>query len=345
MPFICSLLLLPFLFLTQGAEHRWKADPDVSKCSGTSIFGPLSEAYARFEPSDSTYDAHRKLLFVASDSGDVAAVEFNGAINQTWRIVDIADNDHLDLEGISMIPSRPDFIYLGVEHPAMILEFSLTSNKTTRQWDIDAEFSIIQTSLRGKRKPNSGLESLVWFPSDGKDPESELFLVGDQLTGSILVFSVPIYSFKNTSPTLISSFSPPGQLEDLSAMQIYKNELWLLFDKPRFLVSTPIDALNALIRPKVPLMPINASTIQPLKSTTDTTVLHFSTKDHKGHESLSFVEIDGFNTYVFLGIDQAKKKGDRKDLVRWEYANFRECFLSNTDTLSHYKSRENDDEL
>ncbi|KAH9248018.1 hypothetical protein BASA81_014356 [Batrachochytrium salamandrivorans] len=110
-----------------------------------------------------------------------------------------------DLEGVAFIPSSPDYVYLGVESPAEVLEFHIPSQTITSKVSL-VEY-INSTPLNSQDhpqevQPNQGIESLV---SDS--------------SGLQMKFLGTAYA--------------PGPLVDLSAMTFWKDRIWLLYDKPK----------------------------------------------------------------------------------------------------------------
>jgi len=70
-----------------------------------------------------------------------------------------------DLEALTQVPSRPGYLYLGVEYPGSILEFDESTNQVTR---------VISTPLPGATQ-TMGMEALAFIPIDGY-PSGGVFL-------------------------------------------------------------------------------------------------------------------------------------------------------------------------
>ncbi|TPX69560.1 hypothetical protein SpCBS45565_g02275 [Spizellomyces sp. 'palustris'] len=288
-------------------------------CSGTSLYSRLPR---KFEPSDLVWDPSKQLLYVVSDNGRVAALDNVGTDSevaaQVWKL-----GKKFDLEGCTLVPGRTDTIYLGVEYPAAVLEYNLNSSSIIRKWRLESYFDqhpvpADPDSDASEVDTNSGLESLVFVPSSASD-WGGYFYVGRQEDARVFVFELPV----SEKASMIESelrfrgwIQPPGPGYDLSAMTLWRNHLWLLYDKPYQLL-----ALKSLsILPKEGAeMQMEGATLQAVSQ------MSF---DIRGQEGLAFVEEANGTKWVFIGVDPPKHKG-AKDLLRYNLDTFFECFADN----------------
>ncbi len=135
------------------AEEAWPGS------TGTTI-ATLSE------PSGVIWHADRQSLFVVEDNGWLRELSSSGTVLHSWNVGG-------DLEGVTIAESS-DLLYLGIEHPDSIKEFSLSSGSFTgKVWDLTP-------FMQGA--DNQGLEGLTYM--------NGIFLAGLQADGKIYSFDV-----------------------------------------------------------------------------------------------------------------------------------------------------------
>ncbi|KAJ3157661.1 hypothetical protein HDU89_000037 [Geranomyces variabilis] len=303
---VLSSLLLPpaVLGAVLPPAHARAAAAGVD-CSGTSLYDRLP---SKFEPSDLAFDHATSTLFVVSDSGKLGALtqvdSDNGPDAKVYAV-----GKQFDLEGCTLVPSRPGFVYLGNEYPAAIVEFELASSKVTRQWAVQPFFD---ASTTANADTNSGLESLVFSQTNDS---LTTFYVGRQADARVFVVNVALDGQSTTKPALVGTLDPPGPGTDLSSMTIFRDFIWLLYDKPKQALALPLSAAT--------IPPDATGTIDDTgAASAQVGTLEFTTR---GQEGLAFVELADGQKFVFVGVDPPKGKGD-KDLRRYDFDTFFECF-------------------
>ncbi|TPX31131.1 hypothetical protein SmJEL517_g05470 [Synchytrium microbalum] len=273
--------------------------PDT-QCSGTSIAGHLP---AKFEPSDLAWDPKNQTLYVVSDNGKLAAVDVDGNLLHQWKV-----QKKLDLEGLTIVKNRTEFVYLGVEYPAEIIEFNIVEGLITRRWLIQDVFDQYPSTTTDQ---NAGLEALVYVPS----PMSDGYMyAGRQADTKVFMFDImPPYSSPSAPLKFRGIINPPGPSEDLSSMHVYKTTLFFVYDTAQRIVG--VDLADPKWLPK---------------ATDEITVLDAKQETPLGILNTNIRGFEGFaltNKYAFLAVD-AK---DRKDLLRFSLAVFWSCFSSDGD--------------
>ena len=168
-------------------------------------------------------------FFIVSDNGYLEAVDPNYSTINQWYI-------GIDLEGVTVVPGRPDFVYLGNENPDSILEFNIISGQTVRSFDLT-------DWLTGPA--NSGLEALT-FVTDANSLESGFFYAGLQDNGCIYVFELPIIS--STSSTYVNYIRLiETDADDISGLDynISQQQLYAIHDKHDLLQAINLDGTIA----------------------------------------------------------------------------------------------------
>jgi hypothetical protein len=211
---------------TTGTAFPWETP-------GTSI---SASNLTNYEPSDLVWHPRLQRLFGVSD----------GSVNVSSRIFSMTSSGSAfaftavtgDLEGISLANPASDFLYIGLEQPNEIAEFSLVSSSVTRTFAL----SPWMTGTAGL-----GLEALTFVP-DALHPEGGLFYAGLQENGTIYRFSLPILtSATSTSVQFVDSFQPVAR-GDLAGLH---------YDRDRSVLFAIYDDAN-LMR----AMDVNGSLIQ-----------------------------------------------------------------------------------
>jgi len=127
-----------------------------------------------FEPSGIVWHEGEGLLFSVGDEGQLAGFTRDG-VQKVYKSLPFGD-----CESITVVPSRPRYLYIGVEYPSQIVEFSLdTMDATGNRWslpDFDAD-------------SKHGMEGLTFVPS-AEEPSFGLFFAGSQKTGTVSSYRV-----------------------------------------------------------------------------------------------------------------------------------------------------------
>ncbi|KAJ3180027.1 hypothetical protein HDU87_002250 [Geranomyces variabilis] len=302
---VLSTLLAPAAVLGAVVPpvHARPAD-----CSGTSLYDRLP---SKFEPSDLAFDHKTSTLYIVSDNGQLGALTEVDSDNGPDATVYVLGKQ-FDLEGSTLVPSRPGFIYLGNEYPAAIVEYELASSQVTRQWALQPFFDDSPTPKASK---NSGLESLVFRQTNGS---LTTFYVGRQADARVFVVNIALDEKSTTDVILVGTLDPPGPGIDLSSMTIFRDLLWLLYDKREQALALPLAAAT--------IPPDATGTVDDTGAASEEVgTLEFTTR---GQEGLAFVELADGQKFVFVGVDPPKHKGD-KDLRRYDFDTFFECFSQN----------------
>ncbi|TPX38882.1 hypothetical protein SeMB42_g06127 [Synchytrium endobioticum] len=286
------LLLTTAICYTRSLKaHRFHQPPD-SVCAGESIY-----QLSKFEPSDLDFDDQTDTLYVVSDNGKLAALDVNGTIRHQWRV-----QKKLDLEGVTLIPTRHDVVYLGVEYPAEIVEFHLSQGIITRRWLIQ---DVYDRYPPPSFSTNAGLESLVYIPCD-----HGYLYAGRQADTRVFMFDIP--SANTNSLAFRGTFVPPGPAIDLSAMTVYKNTLFFLYDKPRQLVG--VDLSDPKWRP-------TGNEAVNVDAKRDLGKGHL----HMHRDGMEGLVING--KHAFIAIDTKAEK----DLLKFTLSAFWYCFSNDGD--------------
>ncbi|KNE60881.1 hypothetical protein AMAG_06643 [Allomyces macrogynus ATCC 38327] len=277
---------------------------------------------AGFEPSDAIFDDRSNQLFVVSDDGTVAAFRPDGELVATWG-VQVPDwvvessgvklkkrkgkgrkgkvaSVRADLEGCTIVPDRPDFLYLAMEFPPALLEFSLTQGRVIRAFPL--------ASFIGTKPTTAGVEALTFIP-DPAAPHGGWFAVGRQSDATIFVFDVPpIYGTRVHPLVLRGTMQPPGPREDLSALLVLPGEeqLVAVFDKPQVAVAIDLrDArfVNELLAPTTLSSAVHVDVARGPEAMTATT-------PYRGIEAFALARTgpDRDRLMLFLGLDVNKSK-------------------------------------
>lgn len=190
-----------------------------------SVIGDADNLGAGYEPSGAVWHSRLKQLIIVGDDGDVTKMNSDGSNIVTWH-------PGRDLEGVTIADSSSRYIYLGIENPDSIKEFSLTSGKLTgKSWDLTEWM---------KGPANSGLEALTFVPNDRhpyhKSSSGGLFYAGLQDNGKIYVFDINLS--KSGKVKYIATITPKGDYSDISGLD-YNEEtkvLYAIFDSNNKLV-------------------------------------------------------------------------------------------------------------
>ncbi|KAJ3123913.1 hypothetical protein HK098_001558 [Nowakowskiella sp. JEL0407] len=270
----------------------------------------------KFEPSDVVWDRTKQVMYVVDDNGRIVSLDENGNLKNQWDVNKaMARNKSFkglkwDLEGVAFNPNKPDLLYLGLEYPASIIEFNLLSSQIVGIYRVQDIFDHNPTS---DPSHNSGLESLAFIPSSASK-YGGYFYAGRQTDAQIFVVELEP---KSQRAIYHGWIKPPGPGFDLSAMTVFKDHLFMLYDKAKELTSVDILA-NELIPKNKPLR-VDFTIIQPK---TQFGTAKFTVR---GFEGISFIDDKvGTPKYVVIGVDPPKK--GMKTLIRYEFKQFLKCF-------------------
>lgn len=176
---------------------------------------------SEFEPSDCVWDG--KFLFVVDDEGSMASIDANGKLIKKYNF------NGEDLEAITIIPKKPLFIYLGVENPPQILEVNKESGKIIKKFILPNNFV---------KSEDEGLESLTYLENS---KHGGIFLCGSQKNSHVYMY---ILNFDSLRVIPVGSFVAPGNKKDLSAMTIYNDILYFLYDEPQVMYYVKLKDTN-----------------------------------------------------------------------------------------------------
>lgn len=284
----------------------------------------MDELPDKTEPSDLVYHPQRNLLYVVSDNGKLLGLTVDGHMKEKYKL-----DGKPDLEGIAFVPSRPDFLYLGQEYPATIMEFNLQTGTVERSWDVQPVLDANKKSASSQNASeneedeaasdqNKGLEGLTFLPNK-TSPFLGTFLVGRQSDARIFVFQIPLLETKAvTMPVFVGMIQPPGPGYDLSALTIWRNRLWVLYDKGKTLKALDVTQADiSTIQGDPVFVDLSLSMLESLGT------MSF---DIRGQEGLAFVDSPE-GGWAFVAVDAPHKTG-RKDLLKYSLAHFFGCHSS-----------------
>lgn len=217
-----AIIVILCLFLTFPiyAADSWPGDS--GEIIANTDEGSLESGY---EPSGIVYHDRLDKLVLVGDDGNVTTINTNGSIPVTWT-------PGGDLEGVAIVDSNTDNIYVGVENPDSIREFSLsTETYTGKQWELTAWMT---------GPSNSGLEALTFIPNGAHPYDNSdsggLFYAGLQADGKIYVFDVDITV--SGSVEFIDTITVNALRTDISGLD-YNSETGLIY--------VVFDAFNELV--------------------------------------------------------------------------------------------------
>mmetsp|Transcript_19536 Transcript_19536/g.32021 ORF Transcript_19536/g.32021 Transcript_19536/m.32021 type:complete len:326 (+) Transcript_19536:41-1018(+) len=260
-----------------------------------------------FEPSDLV--ASGDSLFIVSDEGVLAQTDFYGGVREIWRI-----EKGKDLEGVCVVPSRPEVVYLGIESPPSVEEYDISEKTLVRKWDVSdyAALAVRQRGLDGE----DGIEALAYVSrcdermlEDG-DP-CEFIYVGYQRSAVIHVFDLPPKT-GDADLNYRGYILPPGPAQDLAALYMWKDDLYANYDKPKTMVAM------SLLDPH--FVPPPGETLSTDASKDDVPTWVF---DRRGQEGVAFG-----GDYFFVAEDPPEGKG-KKTVRRYDADTVDACFKTN----------------
>ncbi|KAJ3244812.1 hypothetical protein HK104_008007 [Borealophlyctis nickersoniae] len=151
----------------------------------------------------------------------------------------------------------------------------------------------------------TGLESLLILP------DNSTVLAGRQSDATVFAFRLPVDT-ESVDVEFMGSFIPPGPRTDLSAMTLWRDILWFVYDKPKRIVGVNTSYIPTHFSPDEVL---DISNVLPVAE------LHTGLR---GVEGIAFVE----DSWVVLGMDPPRGKG-KKEVLRFTVTEFFECFAGN----------------
>lgn len=155
-------------------------------------------------------------LLVVGDEGTLVVMADDGSTVTEYTIGG-------DLEGVTIADPDSDFVYVGVENPDAIKEFSLVTGLVTRTFTLTSYMV---------GPDNAGLEALTFVP-DASSAEGGYFYAGHQNEGAIYIFSLAIAtSATSTTVTYVSDFTPHASRTDIAGLHYDADadRLYVLYD-------------------------------------------------------------------------------------------------------------------
>ncbi|KAJ3299544.1 hypothetical protein HK104_008521 [Borealophlyctis nickersoniae] len=296
----------------KGGHHHSK------KCEGTVISQNLPSDY---EPSDLVWDKPSSTLYVASDNGRIAGIDVDGNVKGEWDL-----GKKFDLEGIALVPQKRGFVYAAHEHPPSIIEFNTASSKIERRWNISIPTPQYPFPGNYTAHKANGIESLVFIASRNS-PNGGFFYAGRQSDARVFVFDVPVD--KDVQPDEEGGkaiyrgyLDPPGPGYDLAAMTAFREILYFIYDKTKTVHA--LDLTNPRFIPPAAVSDDKEWQVDARKDDFTERDLKFL---RRGQEGMTFAEVKGkvHESYVFIGIDPPKGKGE-KEVLRFGLKEFWKCF-------------------
>jgi uncharacterized protein YjiK len=169
------------------------------------------------EPSGIVWDQNAKKLWVVGDEGKVYLLERNGNKVGEW-------SESGDLEAVT-VTGTAGKIYIGVESPAQIREYTLAKGRLTagNQWTLDVPVA-----------GADGMEGLTWVPN-GSHPydataSGGVFYASSQKDGHIYIYDVDLT--QSGAGKRLGNFSPDKGENDISDLyfSVAGNLLYVLYD-------------------------------------------------------------------------------------------------------------------
>jgi hypothetical protein len=192
-------------------------------------------------------------------------------------------------------------IFENLEFPPSILVYDLISKSIIKTLELN---ELVQMSESNQHR-NKGLESIAYHISDNG---RKYFLVGRQSDAQVFVYE---YEKSNMSLKFQNVFTPPGPKMDLSAMTIWNDRVWFLYDKGREMTAVQLNELQS-----------DKQTISQ-----DQSVGKFKF-EMRGLEGIAFVNWNG-SIWVYLAIDRPKKFGENQ-FLKYSLKSFLACHSNST---------------
>ena len=214
-----AILLLAITISTGYCQQKFpkEALPGVSVTANLDL--------DNMEFSGIVWQRQLQQFFMVTDGGIIVTTDPNYDLISIWEI-------DADLEGVTVVPNRTDYIYLGDENPDSILEFKISTGRITRRFDLTDWMD---------GPANSGLEALTFVP-DESSPQGGLFYAGLQSSGDIHIFELPIFS--SASSTSVNHIGIIESVTDnISGLNycISQQQLYAIYDGDDLMVSLQPD--------------------------------------------------------------------------------------------------------
>jgi len=160
----------------------------------------LSNSFFHYHPSEALWHPTKeRVIIVGPDM--ITYIDPNTYSTENYVLAG-------DYEGVTLVPSRPGFLYVGMEWPATVVEWNEETHQVTRTIPMDIPGDAAE-----------GLEGLAFVPIDGH-PHGGLWWVGSQYDGRIYVFDVDLTDPQSTA-TQVDSFAPIPNLTHISALNYH----------------------------------------------------------------------------------------------------------------------------
>lgn len=215
--------------LGTGQSFPWDTPGTSIGAANFTIFSGTTPR--NYEPSGLVWHPRLQRLYGVSDGSQHISPRLFSmtTAGESFSFTPVAG----DLEGITIADPASDFLYIGLEQPNGIAEFSLTGNAVTRTFDLNPWM----TGVAGE-----GLEALTFVP-DPLHPEGGLFYAGLQENGTIYRFSLPLLSSStSTAVSFVDSFQPVDR-RDLSGLHYDRDRdvLFAIYDRPNLMRAMAVD--------------------------------------------------------------------------------------------------------
>jgi len=195
---LALMLVAPSVF----AASAWPATTDVEIGAGVVA-----------EPSGAV--VHNNQLWVVSDNGYLAAMNFDGTEQRTWYLGG-------DLEAIATPDTEGDILMIGVENPDSIYEFNTASESLTgNSWSLTSYMT---------GSDNAGLEALTYA--------NGLYYAGLQATGEVFVFDL----LDAGSVSHVATIASPAGLSDFSGAHFDGEHFYFVYDSSSYLGVYTVDS-------------------------------------------------------------------------------------------------------
>lgn len=207
---VCSAGLCCLVILLSGCGGNGGGSPaQLGDCT------KFPSVPYHFEASGAVWHEAEGLLFAVGDEGQLAGFDPDGNQKLVKRL------PFADIESITVVPTRDRFLYLGIEYPAEIVEYSLDSfSETGNRWKLP--------SFPGDSK--AGMEALTFVPSSD-EPSSGNFLAGSQKDGTVTAYKVDFAKFGSSVAEKTSQVFSFG-LKEVSGLSYnpVDDDIWAVAD-------------------------------------------------------------------------------------------------------------------
>lgn len=240
--FVATSLLSFTLFAgPAAAASAWPASTTGTNIGGGLgscpwLDGSTSTTPPGFEPSGIVWDDFTGALWLVGDEGQIARMLRDGGSPSCWSLKSGSDPNSAppDLESIA-VTGDVNKIYLGVEYPPQILEYTSSStaapsSSSNRNWLLPGMTATA----------TNGMEGMTWVPN-GQHPYPDsssggLFFASSQSDGTIYVYDVNL-AVNGSTPVLLDTFTPDSTQTDISDLYYspQTRTLFVLYDTANLL--------------------------------------------------------------------------------------------------------------